>query len=145
VTEDFVSTLSTLTDRRVVRHFLEMVVAMVVGMAALGPLWTLALDAVGVPGLLDRPEFDALVMATNMTVAMSAWMRYRGHGWRATAEMAAAMYVPFLVLFPPLWLGVLAPGTMLVAGHVLMLPAMAGAMLLRPHEYLHGHAEGTNG
>ena len=106
------STLNTLTDRRFVRHFLEMVV----GMVTLGPLWTLALDAAGVPDLLDRPELDALVMATNMTVAMSAWMRYRGHGWAATAEMAAAMYVPFLVLFPVLWLGAITPGTMIVAG-----------------------------
>jgi hypothetical protein len=137
--------MNTLTDRRFVRHFLEMVGAMVVGMVALGPLWTLALDAAGAPGLLDRPELDALVMATNMTAAMSAWMRYRGHGWAATAEMAAAMFVPFLVLFPPLWLGAVTPGTMIVAGHVLMLPAMAGVMLLRPHEYLHRHGEGSSG
>jgi hypothetical protein len=127
-----------------VRHYLEMVVAMVVGMVALGPLWTLALDAARTPAVLDRPELNALVMATNMTVAMSAWMRYRGHGWRATAEMAAAMYVPFLVLFPPLWLGVIDSGTMVVAGHVLMLAAMAGVMLLRPHEYVHNHGEGTH-
>ena len=133
----------TRINRQFVRHYLEMVVAMVAGMVALGPLWTLALDTAGVPGLLDRPELNALVMATNMTVAMSAWMRYRGHGWRAAAEMAAAMYVPFLVLFPPLWLSVITPGTMVVAGHVLMLPAMAGVMLLRPHEYVHSHAEET--
>jgi hypothetical protein len=43
-------------------------------------------------------------MATNMTIAMSAWMRYRGHRWAATAEMAAAMYLPFIVLLFPLWL-----------------------------------------
>ena len=129
---------------RFVRHYLEMVAAMIVGMVVLGPLWTLALDAAGAPGLLDRPELDALVMATNMTVAMSAWMRHRGHGWRATAEMAAAMYVPFVVLFPPLWMGLISAGTMLVAGHVLMLPAMAGAMLLRPHEYRHCHGEETH-
>jgi len=92
------------TTRRFVRHYLEMLVAMVVGMVALGPLWTLALDAAGAPGLLDRPELNALVMATNMTLSMSAWMRHRGHGGRATAAMAAAMYVPFVVLFPPLWL-----------------------------------------
>jgi len=134
--------MTTIT-RQFVRHYLEMIVAMVVGMVALGPLWTLALDAAGTPALLDRPELNALVMATNMTVAMSAWMHYRGHGWRATAEMAAAMYVPFLVLFPPLWLGVIDSGTMVVAGHVLMLAAMAGVMLLRPHEYVHSHREGT--
>ena len=131
--------MTTVMNRHFVRHFLEMVVAMVVGMVALGPLWTLALDAAGAPELLDRPELAALVMATNMTVAMAAWMRFRGHGWAATGEMSAAMYVPFVVLFPPLWLGLLGPDTMLVLGHVLMLPAMAGVMGLRPHEYAHGH------
>jgi hypothetical protein len=132
----------TTINRQFVRHYLEMLVAMVVGMVALGPLWTLAL---GSSGPLDRPELNALVMATNMTVAMSAWMRFRSHSWRATAEMAAAMYVPFLVLFPPLWLGVIDSRTMVVAGHVLMLPAMAGVMLLRPHEYLHHHGDGAHG
>jgi hypothetical protein len=122
-------------NRHIVRHYLEMVVAMAVGMVVLGPVWSVALRVLGAPDLLDRPELAALVMATNMTAAMTAWMRVRGHGWAAVAEMAVAMYLPFVVLFPPLWLGLLGPGTMLVLGHVLMLPAMAGVMLLRPHEY----------
>lgn len=81
-------------------------------------------------------------MATNMTVAMVAWMRLRHrHGWPATLEMSAAMYLPFIVLFPPMWLGVLSAHAMLVLGHVLMLPAMAGVMLLRRDEYTgHHHA-----
>ena len=121
--------------RSLIRHYLEMVAAMIVGMVALGPLWTLALDAAGAPTLLDRPELNAVVMATNMTIAMSAWMRYRGHRWPATAEMAAAMYLPFLVLFLPLWLGLLTSTGLVVAGHVLMLAGMAAVMLLRPTEY----------
>ena len=74
------------TARNFVRHYREMVAAMIVGMVALGPLWNLALNAAGAPGLLDRAELGALVMATNMTIAMSAWMRYRGHRWRACQE-----------------------------------------------------------
>ena len=123
------------TARNFVRHYLEMVAAMIVGMVALGPLWTLALNAAGAPELLDRPELGAVVMATNMTIAMSAWMRYRGHRWAATAEMAAAMYLPFIVLFLPLQLGLLSPTGLVVAGHVLMLVGMAAVMLLRPAEY----------
>jgi hypothetical protein len=123
------------TARNFVRHYLEMVAAMIVGMVALGPLWTLALNAAGTPGLLDRPELGALVMTTNMIIAMSAWMRYRGHRWAATAEMAAAMYLPFIVLLLPLWLGLLTPTGLVVAGHVLMLAGMAAVMLLRPTEY----------
>ena len=118
-------------------HYVEMVIAMAVGMVALHPVWTHALDALGWQGFLDSPEAMAMVMATDMTIAMSAWMRFRGHGWRSTAEMGAAMYLPFLVLFVPMWAGVLSSDGMLLWGHVLMLGAMAGAMALRPHEYAH--------
>lgn len=126
-----------------VRHYLEMVVAMVVGMIALGPLWSLAGGALGWSAFLDLPEPMVLVMATNMSIAMCAWMRYRAHGWPATLEMAAAMYLPFVVLFPPLWLGVLSTDGLMLWGHVLMLPAMAGAMLWRLDEYTghHGHQQ----
>ena len=82
-------------------------------------------------------------MATNMAVAMAAWMRFRGHGWAAALEMSAAMYVPFLVPFPPLWLDLLSGHAMMLVGHVLMLPAMVAAMLLRPAEYA-GHTHEHN-
>ena len=84
---------------------------------------------------MRNPYSAALIMATNMTVAMSAWMKVRRHGWRPIAEMGAAMYVPFLVLFVPLALGLIGTGGLMLWGHLLMLPAMAAAMLLRPHEY----------
>jgi hypothetical protein len=125
---------ATVTDRRFVRHFLEMLVAMIVGMALLMPLWGLA----GLPGLGPYPELHALWMATTMTVGMSAWMAFRRHSWPAIAEMALAMYVPFVLLFLPYWAGVLSGEGVILAGHVLMLPAMVLAMLRRPAEYT-GH------
>src|SRR3954471_6637043 len=118
-------------------HFLEMVVAMAVGMVLLHPVWMFVLDAVGAAGLMHNPYTGALIMATNMTVAMSAWMKFRGHAWRPIVEMGAAMYVPFLVLFAPLALGVIDKGALMLWGHLLMLPAMAAAMVLRPREYAH--------
>jgi uncharacterized membrane protein len=64
--------------RHLVRHYLEMVVAMLAGMMVLGPvheyLW---------PGLDDRADVAALVMATDMAIGMAAWMRFRGHSWPA--------------------------------------------------------------
>lgn len=123
------------------RHYLEMVVAMVVGMIALAPVWSLAGDALGWTAFLDRTEPATLVMATNMSIAMCAWMRYRGHGWPATLEMAAAMYVPFVVLFPPMWTGLLSAHAVMMWGHVLMLPAMAAAMLWRLDEYTGHHGQ----
>ena len=130
-------TAHRLSARKFTLHFLEMVVAMAVGMVALHPVWTLVLDATGTTGLMHDPYTGSLIMATDMTVAMSAWMRFRGHRWRPIAEMGAAMYLPFLVLFVPLALGLIGEGALMLWGHVLMLPAMAAAMLLRPHEYAH--------
>jgi hypothetical protein len=124
-----------LSAKKFARHFIEMVIAMIVGMMVLHPVWMFGLDAVGAGGLLRNPYTGALIMATNMTVAMSAWMRFRGHRWRPIAEMGAAMYVPFLVLFVPLAFELIDAGAVMLWGHVLMLAAMVAVMLLRPHEY----------
>ena len=121
--------------RRFVRHYLEIVVAAVAGMVVLGPAESMLLNPIGWAGLLAQFETYALIMATNMAVAMAAWMRFRRHRWAAIAEMAVAMYAPFLVLFPPLWLGVLSATGLMVLGHVLMLFAIAAAMLRRRGEY----------
>ena len=127
------TTVSPRRARPVVRftlHFLEMVVAMVVGMIALGPIWSFAW-----PDLSGNMTAQVLVMATNMSLAMALWMKIRRHGWASIIEMSAAMYVPFLVLLPFYWAGVLPGMALMAAGHVLMLPAMLIAMLRRRHEY----------
>jgi hypothetical protein len=126
-----------LSRKRFALHFAEMVAAMAVGMVALHPLWMWVLDVVGAAWLMSNPYSGALIMATNMTVAMSAWMRFRGHAWRPVVEMGAAMYLPFLALFVPLALGLIGSGALMLWGHLLMLPAMAAVLLLRPHEYAH--------
>ena len=118
-------------------HFGEMVVAMAVGMVVLHPVWMFLLDGSGAGWLMSNAYTGALIMATNMTVAMSAWMKFRGHRWRPIAEMGAAMYLHFLLLFVPLALGLIDDGALMLWGHLLMLPAMAVALLLRPHEYAH--------
>jgi hypothetical protein len=121
--------------RRFVGHYLEIVVAAVAGMVVLGPAESMLLNPIGWAEVVANFEAATLVMATNMTVAAAAWMRFRGHGWAAIAEMAVVMYAPFLVLFPPLWLGVLSVTGLMVLGHVLMLVAIAAAMLRRRDEY----------
>ena len=126
-----------LSAKKFALHFSEMVAAMAVGMVVLHPVWMFVLDTVGVAALMHNPYTGALIMATNMTVAMSAWMKFRGHRWRPIVQMGAAMYVPFLALFVPLGLEVIDQDAVMLWGHVLMLPAMAVAMLLRPHEYAH--------
>jgi hypothetical protein len=114
------------------RHYVEMVVAMLAGMFVLGGLEHLVW-----PALTARADIGVMVMATNMAIGMGAWMRFRGHSWRGIAEMSASMYLPFVVLLVPFWAGAIGEHTLMTWGHVLMLPAMAAVMLLRPAEYAH--------
>ena len=120
------------TARHLVRHYLEMVVAMLVGMAVLGSVHQLLW-----PALTARADVAVMVMATDMAIGMGAWMKFRGHSWRGIAEMSAAMYAPFAVLLVPFWLGTVGEGDLMMWGHVLMFPAMALVMYLRPAEYAH--------
>lgn len=123
---------ATRKNLRFALHFVEMVIAMFVGMFALGPLWSMAW-----PGLSDLPAVDALVMATNMTIGMAAWMLIRRHSWPRIAEMSAAMYLPFLILMVPYAFGAIDGDALMMGGHMLMMPAMFAAMLWRHREYRH--------
>ena len=119
-------------------HYLEMVITMVVGMTVLHPLWAVAFDALRLPTALHHATVMALVMATNMSLGMGAWMRYRTHSWRSIIEMSATMYLPFVALLPPVWAGAISGGAMITAGHLLMLPTMLALMLWRRDQYGYG-------
>ena len=114
---------AALTDRTFIAHYLQMLVAMAAGMLLLGPL----VGHAGHHG--GDTAAGTLLMATTMVAGVAAWAVIRGDGVAETVEMAVAMYASFVVLFPLLWLGVLAPTGLTVLGHVLMLPAMALVML----------------
>jgi len=122
-----------------IRHYIEMVLAMAIGMVALMPLEMWAIQAAGAPRLLARVEVMTLVMATDMALAMGAWMAYRRHGWRDITEMSAAMYLPFIIFFPATLTGLMTSGAMMAAGHVLMLAAMLAVMLWRGDHYGRPH------
>jgi hypothetical protein len=134
----------THSTRQFIRHYVEMVVAMFLGMAVLGPPAELALRALGSSSADLRtaaPAVALLGMAAMMTVPMVGWMRYRGHGWQPCAEMAASMIVPTLAVIALMWGAVVEDfGTLMLAEHIAMLPSMLVAMLLRPAEYTsHAH------
>jgi hypothetical protein len=119
------------------RHFGEMVLAMLLGMGVFGVVNGAILIPMGFPYLSARlfPQAYALAMAVSMTVPMVAWMRIRKHSWRLSAEMAGAMIVPTALLIVACSLAHL-PSTVLLTGtHLLMLPAMLGAMLYRWRDY----------
>lgn len=121
-----------------VRHYLEMVAAMLVGVAVLGSVSELLLD------LPDRTAVQITEMAVWMTVPMVAWMRFRGHGWRATNEMTAAMLLPAAGALALLGAGTVTdPDTLLMFEHTVMFPMMLLAMLMRRHEYTGHHHAGA--
>ncbi len=127
----------TTTTLRFVRHYLEMVVAMLLGMAALGAVSGLILD------LPDRTGVELVEMAVWMAAPMVAWMRFRGHGWRACSEMAGAMLVPTAIALALLWTGAVTDAdALLMAAHTAMFPTMLVVMLLRRDEYTGDHDHG---
>jgi hypothetical protein len=137
----------TSSTRHFVRHYVEMLLAMFLGMVVLGGPAMLALGAAGASSAELKAEAPALLllgMGVTMTVPMVAWMRYRGHGWAPSNEMAASMLIPTAAVIGLLWAGFVADiGTLLAIEHVVMLPAMLAAMLLRRDDYSgHMHDRG---
>jgi hypothetical protein len=119
---------------RFLRHYLEMVAAMFVGMAVLGGAVRGLLALAGSEFPTQYSESTSLEMALTMSIGMVVWMRYRGHAWGSTLEMAGAMFVPSIVLFPLLWSGVVTGESLLVLEHIAMLPLMYLVMLRRRSE-----------
>ena len=125
-----------------IRHYIEMVVVMFAGMIVLGLSGEAALRALGSSTSELRDDAPAVVflgMAATMTIPMVWWMRYRGHRWQPTLEMAASMIVPTLAAIALLWAGALGFDPLMGLEHVAMLLGMLVAMLLRLDEYT-GHA-----
>jgi hypothetical protein len=125
---------------RFVRHLLEMVVAMMIGMGALG----LALAALGEPPGYANLFVEYGLMGVSMSVPMVAWMRYRGHSWSDGGEMAAAMLLPMFALVVPVELGVsryvpgLSEDSLMTLSHVAMIGGMVALMAYRFDRYAHG-------
>jgi hypothetical protein len=95
---------------RFLRHSLEMVAAMLVGMVVLGAALRGVLALAG----LHYPTRYAELVAL---------------------EMAGAMFAPAVALVPLLWLGVIAGDALLVLEHLAMLPLMFLVILRRRAEY----------
>ncbi len=126
-------TRTTSATWRFVRHYLEMVAAMMAGMVALAA----SRPVVDLP---DGTAVELVEMALWMTVPMVAWMRVRGHAWRVCNEMAAAMLLPAAGALALLGTGVVNDSHLLVMlEHTVMFPAMFVAMLLRRDEYTRHH------
>lgn len=130
------------------RHLGEMTVAMLVGMLLYGLLLGSLLAGAGSSleeGRLGEPELFVLGMAFSMSVPMVAWMR-RGHGWRSSAEMSAAMFAPAVVLIVCYWLHAVSANSVCPLACATMIPAMIVAMFYRLHDYTgHHHRQPATG
>lgn len=123
-------------------HFAEMAVAMELGMMPLGPL----LSALGYGNLsTSSPNAYSLAMNLSMVLPMAAWMLVRRHGWRLTAEMAAAMIVPGSLVAVASVAGLVPGNAATTAMGTLMWVGMFAAMAFRWRAYAqhchtgHGH------
>jgi len=135
-------------SRRFLRHFVEMLVVMMLGMGVLGvafrELHVLLFGSGFDAAWRDHIGLAPFAMAFNMTVPMVLWVRHRGHSWERGGEMAAAMTLPVLPLLVLYGFDVIPARGVLGGQMMLMIPAMLGAMFYRKEEYsaphtAHGH------
>lgn len=83
---------------RFIWHLLEMLVAMQVGMSLFHLLLGLLRIFSRVTAWESGTMLHAIAMTVFMTVPMVAWMIFRGHGWRHSAEMVIAMIAPMALI-----------------------------------------------
>lgn len=122
--------------RRFVWHFVQMVLAMEVGMAV---YHLLAYEA-----LAAYPVLQYAGMELSMILPMVALMLYQRHGWRYSAEMTGAMVVGPVVFLACAQFGLhnyipgLSRETLLVFSDATMYLGMLGWMLYRRDHYTRG-------
>ncbi|MGZ4314657.1 MAG: hypothetical protein ACXVRS_02365 [Gaiellaceae bacterium] len=116
------------------RHLIEMAVAMMVGMIVSAAVFLGVVGMTAAEAMRQHAVLFVALQAFGMTVAMVAWMRYRGHAWRGSAEMAAAMVVPAVPLVVLRLLGVIS-GPICGVYCLMTFAAMIGLMLYRRSDY----------
>ena len=125
---------------RFTRHLLEMVLAMIAGMALLG----VAIGVLGEPPGYANPLVEYGSMGAFMSASMVGWMRYRGHSWSDGLQMTLAMLLPMPALVVLVELGVaryvpgLSEQSLPVLSHVGMIGGMVVLMTYRWKRYVHG-------
>src|ERR671936_1334811 len=91
-----------------VRHFIEMCLAMCLGLAVLDTVYVWLAGQFGITNpYLRFPELSAAVVAFHMTAPMVAWMRFRGMAWNLIADMSWAMVAEAVLILVVYWFGIL--------------------------------------
>ena len=145
--------------KRLIQHYLEMVIAMFAGMLAWGWLSAALFGQGGAIGMhASMPATEVIdaeqsvmsqiggitTMDLSMIIPIVLWLRYRGHSWRHGAEMSAAMVVPAIPVYTAelIWPGTFGPVSAMLS-HGAMLSGMAALMIAQRDVYAkydHAHA-----
>jgi hypothetical protein len=113
------------------RHYLEMCIAMCIGVAVTNFL--LRSGPWGADLRQAWPGLSLLAISIGLTLPMAAWMRFRGMDWRPILEMSVA---GIAAVMAAAWLGIISASNVAI-GTVcgLACVAMFGAMLFRLDMY----------
>jgi hypothetical protein len=129
--------------RHFLRHFGEMMVAMILGMCVLGMAFRGIHTAIFGTGFADawrsHTNLAVFAMTFNMTLPMVLWMRHRGHSWERCGEMGGAMLAVAVIALLPFWLGLIPGRPSMGIDMLLMVPAMLLVMFARVDEYSQPH------
>ena len=112
-----------------IRHYIEMCIAMCIGVALANITAAAATSATDLDVREQFPVLMVAALAVFITLPMVAWMRFRAMAWRPILEMCVAGMV---VVLAAVALGLVSP-TLVSAGAVCGLECvgMLVAMLLR--------------
>lgn len=127
---------------RFLLHLLEMCMVMCAGAIGLSVLFFGTASLMGFTNLPARaPELSVLVIALNLSLPMTAWMRFRGMAWRPTLEMSGSTMVFGLLLIAAYWMDLVAKDGLVELQASAACPLMLVVMLFRPRLYSsHHHA-----
>jgi hypothetical protein len=127
------------------RHYVEMILVMLVGMFVLGGALLAAATVLGFGRTELEAEAPGLLLAGmgfSMTAPMVWWMHRRGHSWPANRAMATAMIAPTAATIVLLAMGTVTDlHSLFMIEHVAMGPAMLVAMVPFRGEFTHAHTE----
>jgi len=122
-------------------HLIEMCLAMCIGGIPLIILFFVGAAKFGYPDLFQQsPEVSVLAVGFILALPMTAWMRFRGHDWQSTLEMASTTIVLAILLVTLGWLGILARSSLFEWLTRFACPVMIIPMLFRLEMYTGSHA-----
>jgi hypothetical protein len=123
-------------------HFLEMCLVMCIGGITINVLFFGLAARLGFPNLFEKfPQFSLLLVGVNLSIPMIAWMRFRGHEWRPTLEMASTSIILPVLLIGATWLSLIPESSQLPLLKKLVCPVMLIPMLFRLDLYTAHHAQ----